>query len=67
MLSWGSKKGLPERYLQKVTAKNQKFKYLHFFELYEIVREEQEENEKYFFANSQITAFEDNAYSLVEE
>jgi hypothetical protein len=67
LLSWGSKKGLPESYLQKITPKNQKFKYLHLFELFEIRREEQEENEKYFYTPSQITAFEDSAYALAEE
>lgn len=51
--------------MQKVTAKNQKFKYLHFFKLYEIVREEEIEN--YFFMNSQINAFEDSSHFLVEK
>lgn len=56
LLSWGGKKCFSEKELSKLTIKNQRFKYLHFFELYQIKKECTKSDKFYYSHNQKINS-----------
>lgn len=52
LLSWGGRKHLPDKHLCKVSIRNSKFKYAHYFELHELTKEVAW-HDKYYFASAQ--------------
>jgi hypothetical protein len=66
LLTWGGKRYFAEKQLSKLTIKNQKFKYAHFFELYEI-DEGCDARDRFFYAHSQKINSENIVYQLTDD
>lgn len=52
LITWAGKRSFNEKHLTRLAFKNVKFKYAHFFELYEIEKD-CSRHDRFFFTNGQ--------------